>query len=268
MLNEKVHCSREEISGPNPCLGWLALFLLLGLAAHVTPTPAAEPVPTGDRVATNDGELTIRPINHATLVLNWKRLAIYVDPVGGANRFAGLPRPDLILLTDIHSDHLDVPTLEAVAGEKTAIVAPAAVAEKLPPGLRPGVTILANGQRKELLGLAVEAIAAYNLTAERVRYHAKGRGNGYVLTLGGKRIYISGDTEDVPEMLVLKDIDVAFVCMNLPYTMEVEQAARAVRQFRPKIVYPYHYRGSDLAKFKKLVGDDLGIEVRQREWYK
>ncbi len=105
----------------------------------------------------------------------------------------------------------------------------------------------------------------YNLTEDRLKFHSKGRGNGYVLTLGGKRIYISGDTEDVPEMRALKDIDVAFVCMNLPYTMSPEQAASAVKEFKPKAVYPYHYRGSDVQKFKELVGP--ASEVRIREWY-
>ena len=104
-------------------------------------------------------------------------------------------------------------------------------------------------------------------SADRLAYHPKGRGNGYVVTLGDKRVYLSGDTEDTPEMGALKDIDVAFLCMNLPYTMDVEQAARAVRTFKPKIVYPYHSRGSDLNKFKALVGTDLGIEVRLRDWY-
>jgi len=107
----------------------------------------------------------------------------------------------------------------------------------------------------------------YNLTADRLKYHNKGRGNGYVVTVGGKRIYISGDTEDIPEMRALKNIDVAFVCMNLPYTMTEEQAASAVREFKPKIVYPFHYRGSDVEKFKKLVGEDSGVEVRLRDWY-
>jgi len=268
MLNAKVCCPREKVPWPHPYPAGRALLLLLGLALPLILARAADPVAALDRIATKDGELSIQPINHATLVLGWKQLAMYVDPVGGAKRFTGLPRPDLILLTDIHGDHLDAPTLEAVAGEKTAIVAPSAVVEKLPAGLRSRVTILANGQRKEMLGLIVTAIAAYNLTPERVNYHAKGRGNGYVLELGAKRVYISGDTEDIPEMLALKDIDVAFVCMNLPYTMDVEQAARAVRQFRPRIVYPYHYRGSDLENFKKLVGNDLGIEVRLRDWYK
>ena len=135
------------------------------------------------------------------------------------------------------------------------------------PDLRKGATVMANGQTGELLGVKIEAIPMYNLTAERLKFHNKGRGNGYVVTLGGKRIYLSGDTEDIPEMRALKNIDVAFVCMNLPYTMTVEQAARAVRAFKPRIVYPYHYRGSDINKFKTLVGTDVGVEVRLREWY-
>jgi L-ascorbate metabolism protein UlaG (beta-lactamase superfamily) len=127
--------------------------------------------------------------------------------------------------------------------------------------------VLTNGQTAPLLGVQIEAVAAYNLTADRAKFHAKGRGNGYVLTLGDKRVYLSGDTEDIPEMRALKNIEVAFLCMNLPYTMTVEQAASAVRAFRPKIVYPYHCRGSDLGQFKKLVGEDSGVEVRIRDWY-
>jgi len=241
-------------------------ILAYALAIAYTPVAAGAAL-TGDRVATSQGDLVIHPINHATLALGWENVTVYVDPVGGAARFADLPRPDLILLTDIHGDHLNLDTLKALVTEKTKIVAPPAVAEQLPAELRPRATVLTNGQAASLLGLKIEAVPAYNLTPERQRFHAQGRGNGYVLTLGGKRVYLSGDTEDVPETRALKDIAVAFVCVNLPYTMDVEQAARAVREFRPKIVYPYHCRGSDLEKFKKLVGDDRGIEVRLRDWY-
>jgi L-ascorbate metabolism protein UlaG (beta-lactamase superfamily) len=244
------------------------LCCLAALLVASGPVLAAAAPLTGDRVATKENDMTIHPINHATLALGWKNLTIYVDPVGGAARFAELPRPDLILLTDIHGDHLSADTLKAVAGDKTALVAPAAVAEQLPAELHPLTTVLANGQTQSLLGITIEAIPMYNLTADRAKYHTKGRGNGYVLTLGDKRVYLSGDTEDIPEMRALKNIDVAFLCMNLPYTMTVEQAASAVREFRPKIVYPYHYRGSDLEKFKQLVGDDVGVEVRLRDWYK
>ena len=252
--------------GPRPVRGWLTIAgLLVGLTVPPA-TPAAGAL-TGDVLTAQGGDLVIRPINHATLALQSGGRTIYVDPVGGAARFTRLPRPDLILITDIHGDHFDAATLQAVASEKTALVAPPAVAERLPAELRSRTTVLANGQTNTVLGLAIEAVPAYNLAEDRLKFHAKGRGNGYLLTLGGKRVYVSGDTEDIPEMRALKKIDVAVVCMNLPYTMTVEQAARAVREFKPKMVYPYHYRGSDLEKFKLLVGDDLGIEVRLRDWY-
>jgi L-ascorbate metabolism protein UlaG (beta-lactamase superfamily) len=243
----------------------------LGLAALVLSwvplVHGAVGVPTADSIATEDGALKIVPINHATLALEWKDRTIYVDPVGGAKVFQGLPKPDLILVTDIHGDHFSNETLAELVGPNTKLVCPAAVADQMTPDLRKSATILTNGQTGELAGIRIEAIPMYNLTPERLKFHNKGRGNGYVVTLGGKRIYLSGDTEDIPEMLALKDIDVAFVCMNLPYTMTVEQAARAVRAFKPRVVYPYHYRGSDVNKFKELVGTDAGIEVRLREWY-
>jgi len=233
-----------------------------------TATQAAANNLDGDKIATGDGDLVIHPINHATFVTGWNGKTIYVDPVGGPKRFDGLPKPDLILVTDIHGDHHDNGTLEAVATDKAALIAPAAVTEKLAEKLRKQTTVLANGETKTVIGVNIEAVPMYNLTADRLKFHTKGRGNGYVITLGGKRIYISGDTEDIPEMRALKNIDVAFVCMNLPYTMTVEQAASAVRAFKPKIVYPYHYRGSDTEEFKQLVGSDSGVEVRLRDWYK
>jgi L-ascorbate metabolism protein UlaG (beta-lactamase superfamily) len=230
---------------------------------------AADTSMDGDHIATSSGELTIHPINHATLALAWNGKTIYVDPVGGAKRFQGLPAPDLVLITDIHGDHLDPATLAAVIKPTTTVIAPRAVQEKLPPPtLQKQTTVLANGEAKSVLGLQVDAVPMYNTTADRLKFHEKGRGNGYVVTFGDKRVYISGDTEDIPEMRALKNIEVAFLCMNLPYTMTVEQAASAVRAFKPKIVYPYHYRGSDLQKFKELVGSNEGVEVRLRDWYK
>jgi L-ascorbate metabolism protein UlaG (beta-lactamase superfamily) len=243
----------------------IAAWSLAGFACIAVLRAAA--ALTGEAIPTPGGDLIVRPINHATLALQAGGRTIYVDPVGGAARFAQLPRPDVILLTDIHGDHLDLPTLGAVATGQTAFVAPPAVAEKLPAEWRPRTTVLANGQSNTVAGVAIEAVPAYNLAEDRLKYHAKGRGNGYLLTLVGKRVYVSGDTEDIPEMRALRQIDVAFVCMNLPYTMAVEQAAKAVREFKPKIVYPYHCRGSDLAKFQQLVGNDLGIETRVRDWY-
>jgi L-ascorbate metabolism protein UlaG (beta-lactamase superfamily) len=153
-----------------------------------------------------------------------------------------------------------------VIGDKAKLVAPPTVVAQLPTNLASRATTLTNGQSQEFLGIGVEAVPAYHLTPPRLSNHPKGRDNGYVLTMGGKRIYLSGDTEDIPEMLALKNIDVAFVCMNGP-TMDVDHAARAVKAFKPKIVYPCHYRGSDLEKFKALIVTDQGVEVRIRDWY-
>jgi L-ascorbate metabolism protein UlaG (beta-lactamase superfamily) len=208
-------------------------------------------------------------VQHATLVLSHGETTIYVDPVGGGEAFSGLSRPDIILITDVHGDHLDAPTVDAVAKEETTIVAPRAVADRLGDGK--GTKVLANGETVEVHGVSVEAIPMYNLTPERSQFHSKGRGNGYVVTVGGQRIYISGDTEDVPEMRALENVDVAFVCMNLPYTMDVEKAADAVLEFEPRVVLPYHYRGkggfSDIEKFRELVARNPKIEVRLLNWY-
>ncbi|MHC1766971.1 MAG: MBL fold metallo-hydrolase [Verrucomicrobiia bacterium] len=248
--------------------GAIGAVVAATLACATGPVVAAESAAAVDRIPAGDGELVVRPINHATFALEWKGKNVLVDPVGGAARFEGLPKPDLVLITHIHGDHLDPATLASVVVEKTALVAPKAVFDKLASGLRQKTSVLANGENKTVLGIKIEAVPAYNTTPERRQYHAKGPGNGYVLNLGDSRVYISGDTEDIPEMRALKDIDVAFLCMNLPYTMTVEQAASAVREFKPKIVYPYHSRGSDLEKFKQLVGTDSGVEVRLRKWYR
>lgn len=260
----------------------LVSFTVTGVLAHVdggavyqdrrfyraVALAAAVPL-TGDHLATAQGEAVIRPINHASLVLGWNGRTIYVDPVGGAALYAGLPRADLVLLTHQHSDHLNTGTIESVRAADGVMVAPQAVYGSLSAALKARTVVLANGKSTNLLDLTVEAVPAYNLTTS---HHPKGTGNGYVLTLGGKRVYISGDTEDIPEMRALRDIDVAFVSMNQPYTMSLAKAVSAVREFRPKVVYPYHYRNADgsmtdLAAFKQQVGTDLGIEVRLRDWY-
>jgi L-ascorbate metabolism protein UlaG (beta-lactamase superfamily) len=243
--------------------------LIASLLAAAMTCAALHASPQGT-IQTAKGDLEITPIEHATFVLQWGGKTIFVDPTKGGAAFASFGKPDLILITDIHGDHLDTATLSAVRAPATALVVPAAVAEKL--GADNGdAHVLANGEKITVGDIAIEAIPMYNLTDERKSFHTKGRGNGYVLTLGGKRIYISGDTEDTPEMRALANIDAAFVCMNLPYTMDVEHAASAVLEFRPKVVYPYHYRGkaglSDVEKFKSLVAADKNIEVRLLQWY-
>lgn len=224
-----------------------------------------------DKIHTEKGDLAIYPIEHATFVMKWDGKTIFVDPTKGGDAFKSFGKPDLILVTDIHSDHFDPKTLAAVRTPESTLIVPAAVAEKMG-GDKGNARILANGEKTKVGDIEVEGVPMYNLTEERKNFHTKGRGNGYVVTLGGKRIYISGDTEDIPEMRALKNIDAAFVCMNLPYTMVPEKAAEAVLEFKPKVVYPYHYRGkekmSDVEKFKELVSKDKSIEVRLLQWYK
>lgn len=228
------------------------------------------PRPTTD--LQDESMVKIIPIEHATAILEWNDITIYIDPVGGAKSFEGQKQPDLILITDIHGDHFSLETLQALNTEKSKIMVPAAVADKLPAEFTPQIDVLNNGKSKERYGINVEAIPMYNLREEAKGFHEIGRGNGYILNMGKQRIYFSGDTEDIPEMRDLQNIDKAFVCMNLPYTMTVESAADAVLGFKPKQVYPYHYRGrpdvSDIAKFKELVNNgNADIEVIQLDWY-
>jgi L-ascorbate metabolism protein UlaG (beta-lactamase superfamily) len=247
------------------------------LCAAMSATGEAQKKPlSGDQVATDNGTLVIHPLNHATFLMQWNGKIVYVDPVGGGKAFADLPKPDLVLVTHLHTDHFDPATLEAVlpAGARTALVVPKTVAEKLSETLRAKavVKVLANGEKADVAGITIEAVPAYNMSPGKEKFHPKGRDNGYVLTLGGKKVYIAGDSEDTAELRALKGIDVAFLPMNLPYTMSVEKAADAIRQFRPKIVYPYHYRSGDGTKanfeeLKRLVGADSSVEIRVRDWY-
>lgn len=225
-----------------------------------------------DKLATDKGNLWIQPITHGSAVLQWQDQNIYIDPYGGAALYDRLQAPTLILITDIHGDHLNKSTLAAINTDKATLVVPQAVKDQLPEALKAKAMVINNGEDEDLNGINIAAIPMYNLPDDETSRHAKGRGNGYVLTLGGKKVYFSGDTEDIPEMRALKGIDVAFVCMNLPYTMDINQAADAVLDFKPKTVYPYHYRGSgglsDVAAFKAMVNEgDQSIQVKLKDWY-
>jgi L-ascorbate metabolism protein UlaG (beta-lactamase superfamily) len=246
----------------------IILFLLValwGMQAQAQRSAA-------DQLQTNKGPVGLQPILHGSVVLTWDNKTVYVDPYGGPAGYTGIAAPDLILITDIHGDHMDIKTLQAINTAKAKIVAPQAVADMLPAGLKEKVVVLPNGSKTNQAGITITAVPMYNLPEAPDARHPKGRGNGYVVQIGEKNIYFSGDTEDIPEMRALKNIDVAFVCMNLPYTMDINQAAQGVLAFKPKVVYAYHYRGqgglSDVNAFKKLVNDgNKSIEVRLRNWY-
>ena len=237
-----------------------ALLMYAGLLqaqSDILPTPA--------------GEIKMTPILHSTMVLEWQEFTFYIDPYGGADRFDGFGDADVVVITHAHGDHMNTETLAELDLKGSRLVAPASVVDKVNDIEFGAVSSLQNGDKLEGAGWSIEAVPMYNLPNDETARHKKGWGNGYILTIGGQRIYISGDTEDIPEMRELQNIDYAFVCMNLPYTMTVDAAADAVLDFKPKVVYPFHYRGqdgfSDVDHFRQLVNVNPDIEVRLRNWY-
>ena len=216
-----------------------------------------------DVIATSQGDLEITFLGHGTLMMSFDGLTIHIDPYGAVADYGALPKADLVLVTHEHSDHLDPAALKAILKPDSTVVASKACAAKFP-----GAVLLANGESHTVLGLKVEAVPAYNIVHERSKgnpYHPKGPGNGYVVAIGDKRIYIAGDTENTPEMKALKNIDVAFLPMNLPYTMSPEMVADAALAFRPKVLYPYHFGDTDTSRLTKLLENEKGIEVRIRK---
>ncbi len=222
--------------------------------------------------STKKGNLEITPVFHAALVMQWNGVTVYADPYGGAERYKSMKMPDVIVITHEHGDHLDESTLSGLDLTKTELIAPQTVIDQLKNKTFAKITALKNGQSLTVKNIRIEAVGMYNIPEETAR-HKKSAGNGYVLNFGGKRVYVSGDTDGTPDMRSLKNIDVAFVCMNPPYTMDVAPAADAVLAFKPAVVYPYHYRQpgnklSDIEQFKKLVNaKDSKIDVRLRNWY-
>lgn len=225
-----------------------------------------------DIIPTDKGDVKLTPIFHSTTVLEWDNLTIYMDPYGGANRFTPFSNADIICITHAHGDHLNKETLSNLDISATTLIAPQSVTDELGDLAFKKVIILKNDEDVSIEGINIKAFPMYNLPNDESARHKKGWGNAYILTIGGKTFYFSGDTADIPEMRSLKDIDYAFICMNLPYTMDVNAAADAVVEFSPKVVYPFHFRGSegfsDIALFKKLVNDgNTSVEVRIRDWY-
>jgi L-ascorbate metabolism protein UlaG (beta-lactamase superfamily) len=215
-----------------------------------------------DRIPTSAGDLKVTFIGHGTLMLEFKGQVIHVDPYAKLADYTRLPKADLVLITHEHSDHLDLDALTPLRTTKTVVVLTAACAAWVPGGV-----VMKNGEARTVGGLPVEAVPAYNLVHKRASgepFHPKGVGNGYVIAFGDKRLYVAGDTENTPEMKALKDIDIAFLPMNLPYTMTPEMVADAALAFRPRILYPYHYGDTDPGRLAALLKDEKGIELRIR----
>ena len=239
-------------------------------AVTLLPFTARAAAHSGDTFETDAGPITVHPIAHASFLMETPAGVIYVDPVGDAAQYSDFPKPDLILITHEHGDHYNAETLAALVGDGTPLITNPAVFDMLPEDLKASASQLANGESTDFNGLPINAIPAYNTTEERKNFHPEGRDNGYILGFDGFRVYISGDTEDIPEMRELTDISLAFVCMNLPFTMDSNAAASAVAEFKPNYVYPYHYRGrdggtQDPEEFAKRVGTD--VEVKMGGWY-
>lgn len=215
-----------------------------------------------DVIKTTAGNLEITFIGHGSLMMKFGGKIIHVDPYGKLADYGKLPKADLVFITHEHQDHLDMAALQQLTTPKTVVVLTEKCVEKLTGGI-----IMKNGDSRKVEGITVEAVPSYNVVHKRDNgqpYHPKGVGNGYVLTFADKRLYIAGDTENIPEMGLLKQIDIAFLPMNLPYTMTPEMVADAARSFRPKVLYPYHFGETDTARLVTLLKENRDIEVRIR----
>ena len=216
-----------------------------------------------DVIPTSAGDLTMTFLGHGTLMFEIGGKVIHVDPYGRVADYGSLPKADVVLLTHDHGDHLDPAALAKIRTAATQVVMTAGCADRVDGGI-----VMANGDHRAVEGIAIEAVPAYNIEHQRSPghpYHPKGAGNGYILTFGDTRVYVAGDSENTPEMKALTGIDVAFLPMNLPYTMTPEMVADAARAFRPRVVYPYHYGDTDTSKLEKLLSGEPDIEVRIRD---
>jgi len=243
----------------------MPILLLLLLFSALVPAPSihAQDKPQEDVIPTSGGDLTISFIGHGTLMFTFEEKVIHIDPVGREADYSTLPDADLILITHEHGDHLDPAAVAEITKGDTEIVVSASCEGSLD-----GAVVMRNGESATVAGFAIEAIPAYNIVnmrSEGMPYHPKGDGNGYLITFGELRVYVAGDTEDTPEMRALKEIDIAFLPMNLPYTMTPEMVADAARAFQPRILYPYHFGETDTNQLVTLLAGEEGIEVRVRD---
>jgi L-ascorbate metabolism protein UlaG (beta-lactamase superfamily) len=234
------------------------LFLIIIMVLFMNQAPAQSF--EKETIKTSEGELEITFIGHGTLMFKFNGKIIHIDPFSKLADYGKLPKADAIFITHQHGDHLDPAALQQIRTDSTIVILTEICAKQVEGG-----TIMKNGDVREVMGVKVEAVPAYNLIHKRDNgefFHPKGEGNGYIFTFGNKRIYVAGDTENTPEMKSLKNIDYAFLPMNLPYTMTPEMVANAVKAFRPKVLFPYHYGDTDTSRLIELLKDDKDIDVR------
>ncbi|MGC8604200.1 MAG: MBL fold metallo-hydrolase [Desulfomonilaceae bacterium] len=237
-------------------------WILMLVSTLVATTAIAKQQFQTDTIKTSGGNLDVTFIGHGTLMFNYGGKTFHVDPWSKLADYTKLPKADVIILTHEHQDHLDPAAIKEIRTKNTLVVLTETCAQTVPGGM-----IMHNGDTKEVEGVKIEAVPAYNMVHMRapgVPYHPKGVGNGYIFTFGDNRVYVAGDTENTPEMKNLKNIDVAFLPMNLPYTMTPEMVADAAKTFKPKVLYPYHTGDTDLSKLTNLMKGVQGIDVRLR----
>ncbi len=238
------------------------LITALVTAGTMTQQGGRQEMPREDVIPTSAGDLTMTFIGHGTLMFRIAGSVIHIDPVTREGDYGVMPKADLILITHEHGDHLDPKAVDMIRKEDTRIIVSSSAEGRLK-----GAEVMKNGDVREIDGVTIEAVPAYNLVHMRSPghpFHPKGSGNGYILTFGDTRVYVAGDTEETPEMKALKDIDVAFLPMNLPYTMTPDMVADAARAFRPRILYPYHYGDTDPQELVRRLAREEGIDVRVR----
>ncbi len=239
------------------CISLIVFSMILASSAH------GQEQFQSDIIKTSSGDLTITFIGHGSLMFSFGGKVIHVDPFSKLADYSKLSKADIVLITHEHRDHLDAPALEKIRTDSTKVVLTETCAAQVSGG-----TVMKNGDKKTIDGLTIEAVPAYNIVGKRENgqpYHPKGSGNGYLITFGDKRVYVAGDTENIPEMKEFKNIDIAFLPMNLPYTMTPEMVADAAAMIQPKVLYPYHTGDTDIAKLTALMNDRKGIEVRIRK---
>jgi L-ascorbate metabolism protein UlaG (beta-lactamase superfamily) len=237
----------------------LLILFFMGIASSANAQAKFET----DIITTSAGDLKITFIGHGTLIFTFNGKVIHIDPYGKLADYSILPKADIILITHEHSDHFDLAAIKILQTKKTELVLTETCAKKISGGM-----VIKNGEVQTIQGIKIEAVPAYNIVHKSDNgkpFHPQGVGNGYILTFGDKRVYVAGDTENIPEMKTIQGVDVAFLPMNLPYTMTPEMVADAAKVFKPKILYPYHYGDTDTSQLLEILKNVREIEVRIRK---